>query len=110
MQKEELEFAKKPHPAVHTWYNLKGIEKQEIEVIEGDKEIIMKSKKIIAEFPEEFVKSGLYVSKSREVEEIAKKIGIKVKKIRSNDLERVRKILSRGGVPLSKIVREQRKA
>jgi len=39
VQKEELEFAKKPHPAVHAWYNLKAIEKQEIELIDGDKEI-----------------------------------------------------------------------
>jgi len=39
LQKEELEFAKKPHPAVYAWYNLKGIEKQDIETIEGDKEI-----------------------------------------------------------------------
>jgi len=67
----------------------------------------MKAEKIIAKFSEEFVKSGLYVSKGRGVEGIAKKLGIKVGKLESNDLERVREILSRGE-PLSKIVKEYR--
>jgi len=49
------------------------------------------------------------VSKGIEIGEVAKKLGIKVGKVETNDLERVRKILSRG-VPLSEIVREQRKA
>jgi len=48
-------------------------------------------------------------SKGVEIEEIAKKLGIKVGKIESNDLERVREILSEGE-QLSKIVKEQRKA
>ena len=65
----------------------------------------MKAEKIIAEFSGEIVKSGLSVSKGREVEEIAKKLGIRVRKIESNDLERVREILAKGE-PLSKIVRE----
>jgi len=39
LQKDELEFAQSPHPAVRTWYNLKAIERQDIEVIDGDKEI-----------------------------------------------------------------------
>ena len=69
----------------------------------------MKVSEIVAELPEKIVKSGLYISKGVEIEEIAKKLGIKVGKIRSNELERVRKILSEGE-PLSKIVMEQRKA
>ena len=69
----------------------------------------MNVSEIVAELPEKIVKSGLYISKGVEIEEIAKKLGIKVGKIRSNELERVRKILSEGE-PLSKIVMEQRKA
>jgi len=69
----------------------------------------MKVSEIVAELPEKIVKSGLYISEGVEIEEIAKKLGIKVGKIRSNELERVRKILSEGE-PLSKIVMEQRKA
>ena len=69
----------------------------------------MNVSEIVAELPEKIVKSGLYISKGVEIEEIAKKLGIKVGKIRSNELERVRKILSEGE-PLSNIVREQRKA
>ena len=69
----------------------------------------MKVSEIVAELPEKVVKSGLYISKGVEIEEIAKKLGIKVGKIESNDLERVREILSEGE-PLSKIVKEQRKA
>ena len=41
--------------------------------------------------PEKVVKSGLYTSKGREIERIAKKLGIKVRKIGKDDLERVRK-------------------
>lgn len=69
----------------------------------------MKVEETVAELPEKIVKSDLYVSKGVEIEEIAKKLGIKVGRLESNDLERVRKILSRG-VPLSEIVREHRKA
>jgi len=69
----------------------------------------MKVEETVKELPEKIVKSGLYVSKGVEIEEIAKKLGIKVGKVETNDLVRVRKILSRG-VPLSEIVREQRKA
>lgn len=65
--------------------------------------IIMKAKKIIAELSEKNFKSGLYTSKGRDVEEIAKKLNIKVEKIEINDLEKVKKILSKGE-PLSKIV------
>jgi len=50
---------------------------------------------------------NLYTFKGREIEEIAKKLGIKVRKIGKDDLDRVRKILSKGE-PLSKIVAEQR--
>lgn len=63
----------------------------------------MKAKKIIAELSEKNFKSGLYTSKGRDVEEIAKKLNIKVEKIEINDLEKVKKILSKGE-PLSKIV------
>ena len=69
----------------------------------------MKVSEIVAELPEKVVKSGLYISKGVEIEEIAKKLGIKVGKIESNDLERVREILSEGE-QLSTIVKEQRKA
>jgi len=69
----------------------------------------MKVSEIVTELPEKVVKSGLYISKGVEIEEIAKKLGIKVGKIESNDLERVREILSEGE-QLSKIVKEQRKA
>jgi ribosomal protein L3 len=65
--------------------------------------------KIVAGLSEENVKTGLYVSKGRGVEGIAKKLGIKVGKMESNDLQRVREILSKGE-PLSKIVREYREA
>ena len=57
--------------------------------------------------PKENAKAGLYTSKGEEIEGIAKKLGIKVRKIGEDDLERVRKILSKGE-PLSKIVIEQR--
>ena len=69
----------------------------------------MKVEETVKELPEKIVKPGLYVSKGVEIGEIAKKLGIKVGKVETNDLERVREILSRG-VPLSEIVREQRKA
>ena len=36
---------------------------------------------------EKIVKSGLYVSKGVEIGEIAKKLGIKVGKVETNDLE-----------------------
>ena len=69
----------------------------------------MKVEETVKELPEKIVKTDLYVSKGVEIGEIAKKLGIKVGKVETNDLERVREILSRG-VPLSEIVREQRKA
>ena len=71
----------------------------------------MEPEKIIVELSEKIAKSGLYTSKGGEIEGIgiAKKLGIKVRKIKEGDLERVRKILSRGE-PLSKIVIEQRGA
>jgi len=69
----------------------------------------MKVEETVAELPEKIVKSGLYVSKGVEIEEIAKKLGVKVGRMKSNDLKRVRRILSKGE-PLSEIVREQRKA
>lgn len=69
----------------------------------------MKVEETVAELPEKIVKSDLYVSKGVEIEEIAKKLGVKVGRMKSNDLERVRRILSKGE-PLSEIVREQRKA
>ena len=64
---------------------------------------------ITAEFAVEIVKSCQYVSKGREVEEIAKKLGIKLERLQNKDLEKVRKILSKGE-PLSEIVRQHRKA
>ena len=64
----------------------------------------MGSEKIVVELSE-IAKSGLYTSKGGEIEGIAKK-GIKVRKIKEGDLEKVRKILSKGE-PLSKIVIEQ---
>jgi len=69
----------------------------------------MKKEGIATEFAVEIVKSGQYVSKGSEVEEIAKKLGIKVERLQSKDLVRVRKILSKGE-PLSEIVRQHRKA
>ena len=69
----------------------------------------MKKGGIATEFAVEIVKSAQYVSKGCEVEEIAKKRGIKVKRLQSKDLVRARKILSKGE-PLSKIVRQHRKA
>ena len=69
----------------------------------------MKMGGIVAELSEDIVKSSQYVSKGREVEEIAKKLGIKVEKVESEYLRRVRKILSKGE-PLSEIVMEHRKA
>ena len=69
----------------------------------------MEPEKNIVELSEKIAKSGLYTSKGGEVEGIAKKLGIKVRKIGKDDLERVGKILSRGE-PLSKIVIEQRGA
>jgi len=56
----------------------------------------MEPEKIIVELSEKIAKSGLYTSKGGEIEGIAKKLGIKVRKIKEGDLERVRKILSRG--------------
>jgi len=67
----------------------------------------MESEKIVVELSEKMAKSGLYTSKGEEIEGIAKKLGIKVRKIGKDDLEKVRKILSKGE-PLSKIVIEQR--
>ncbi len=69
----------------------------------------MKKGGIATEFAVEIVKSAQYVSKGCEVEEIAKKLGIKVERLQSKDLVRVRKILSKGE-PLSEIVRQHRKA
>ena len=69
----------------------------------------MKMERIATEFAVEIVKSGQYVSKGSEVEEIAKKLGIKVERLQSKDLVGVRKILSKGE-PLSEIVRQHRKA
>jgi len=69
----------------------------------------MKKGGIATEFAVEIVKSCQYVSKGSEVEEIAKKLGIKVERLQSKDLVRVRKILSKGE-PLSEIVRQHRKA
>ncbi|MGB7532664.1 MAG: hypothetical protein WA977_06775 [Halobacteriota archaeon] len=69
----------------------------------------MKKGGIATEFAVEIVKSGQYVSKGCEVEEIAKKLGIKAERLQSKDLVRVRKILSKGE-PLSEIVRQHRKA
>jgi len=57
--------------------------------------------------PKENAKAGLYASKAEEIERIAKKLGIKVRKIKEGDLEKVRKILSKGEL-LSKIVVGQR--
>jgi len=69
----------------------------------------MEPEKIVAELSEKIAKSGLYTSKGVEIEGIARKLGIKVRKIGKGDLERVREILSKGE-PLSKIVIEQRGA
>jgi len=69
----------------------------------------MKKEGTATEFAVEIVKSGQYVSKGSEVEEIAKKLGIKVERLQSKDLVRVRKILSKGE-PLSEIVKQHRKA
>ena len=69
----------------------------------------MKKGGITTEFAVEIVKSGQYVSKGSEVEEIAKKLGIKLERLQNKDLVRVRKILSKGE-PLSEIVRQHRKA
>lgn len=67
----------------------------------------MEPEKIVVELSEKIVKSCLYTTKGREIEGIAKKLGIKVRKIKEGDLEKVKKILSKGE-PLSKIVIEQR--
>jgi hypothetical protein len=69
----------------------------------------MKVAETLAKLPGKNVKLDFSASKSVEIEEIAKKLGIKLGRTESNDLERVRKILSKG-VQLSEIVREQRKA
>ena len=69
----------------------------------------MEPEKIVAELSEKIAKSGLYTSKGVEIEGIARKLGIKVRKIGKGDLERVRETLSKGE-PLSKIVIEQRGA
>ncbi|HJH27801.1 MAG TPA: hypothetical protein C5S37_13800 [Methanophagales archaeon] len=69
----------------------------------------MKKGVIATNFAVEIVKSGQYVSKGSEVEEIAKKLGVKVERLQSKDLVRVRKILSKGE-PLSEIVKQHRKA
>ena len=69
----------------------------------------MKMEGIAAKFSAEIVKSGQYVSKGSEVEGIAKKLGIKVERLQNKDLEKVRKILSKGE-PLSEIVRQHRRA
>ena len=69
----------------------------------------MKVEETLAELSGEKVKLGFSASKSFEIEEMAKKLGIKLGRKESNDLEKVRKILSRG-MHLSEIVREQRKA
>ena len=69
----------------------------------------MKKGGIATDFSVEIVKPGQYVSKGSEVEEIAKKLGIKVERLQSKDLVRVRKILSKGE-PLSEIVKQHRKA
>ncbi len=69
----------------------------------------MKKEGIATEFAAEIVKSGQYVSKGSEVEEIAKKLGIKIERLQNKDLVRVRKILSKGE-PLSEIVKQHRKA
>jgi len=67
----------------------------------------MESKKIGDGLFEKMAKSELYTSKGREIEELAKTLGIKLKKIEKDDLASVRKILSKGD-PLSKMVIEQR--
>jgi len=69
----------------------------------------MKKGGIATEFAVEIVKSGQYVSKGCEVKEIAKKLGIKVERLQSKDLVRVRKILYKGDT-ISEIVRQHRKA
>jgi len=67
----------------------------------------MEQEKIVAGLSERIAKTGLYTSKGMEIEGIAKKLGIELRKIGRDDLERGREILSKGE-PLSKIVVEQR--
>ena len=67
----------------------------------------MEQEKIVAGLSERIAKTGLYTSKGMEIEGIAKKLGIELRKIGGDDLERGREILSKGE-PLSKIVIEQR--
>lgn len=69
----------------------------------------MKMGAITAEFAEKILKSCQYAAKGSEVKEIAKKLGIKVERLQNKDLEKARKILSKGE-PLSEIVRQHRKA
>lgn len=64
---------------------------------------MISEKKIVAGLSEKLAQCGLYTSKGEKVEELARKLKIEVKKVTGKDLERVRKILSRGE-PLSRIV------
>ncbi len=58
---------------------------------------------IIVQLSAKLIKSGIYTSKTDAIEDIAKKLGVKISKIADKDLKRAQKILSRGE-PLSKIV------
>jgi hypothetical protein len=63
----------------------------------------MEPEKIVVEHSEKIAKSSLYTSKGEEIEGVAKKLGIKVGEVGKGDLEKVRRILSKGE-PRSKIV------
>ncbi|RMF91435.1 MAG: hypothetical protein D6733_01165 [Methanobacteriota archaeon] len=69
---------------------------------------MISEKKIVAELSLKLAKSGLYTSKrGEEVEELARKLNVEVRKIKAEDREKVRKILSKGE-SLSKIVVQAR--
>ncbi|GEM_PF-3467798 len=63
----------------------------------------------VAEPLEKQIKADLSVAKGHRVNDLAKKLGIAILKPSEEDLEKVRRILTRGE-PLSRIVREQREA
>jgi len=68
---------------------------------------MISEKKIVAELSLKLARSGLYTSKGEEVEELARKLNVGVRKIKTQDREKVKKILSRDE-PLSKIVLQAR--
>ncbi len=70
---------------------------------------MVSEKKIISELSEKLVKTGLYTSKGEKVVEIANRLKLEIRKTSKKDIEKVKKILSKGE-PLSKIVMQTRGA